>query len=151
MNTTGAIRVASWVVFIGILVLCKGFRIILCGVCHDRRGIQTDKRGVHDTEVIELLYQRRHNRFQISVLRFLQEPVKAPVRWQRAGDVEATVMCDDPVVVQIIPQIGNVSKSLASADDKSVEHGFLRKPSAPCFSTRQFDVQRTKELIVKLS
>ena len=71
MDAEGAVPVAFRVVLIGILVLCKGFRVVLCSVCHDRRGIQTDERGVHDAEVIELPYQIRHNFFQIAVPRLL--------------------------------------------------------------------------------
>ena len=43
MDAQGAVRVAFGVVFLGELVLCKGFRIILLRVCHDRRGIQANK------------------------------------------------------------------------------------------------------------
>ena len=56
MDAEGAILVTLWKVIFGILVLCKGFQVVLCSVCHDRRGIQTDERGIHDAEVIELLY-----------------------------------------------------------------------------------------------
>ena len=43
MDAEGAVRVAFRVVFLGELVLCKGFWIVLLGVCHDGRGIQANK------------------------------------------------------------------------------------------------------------
>ena len=43
VDAQSAVRVAFRVLFLGELVLCKGFRIILLRVCHDRRGIQANK------------------------------------------------------------------------------------------------------------
>ena len=43
VDAEGAVRVAFWVVFLGELVFCKGFRVVLLRVCHDRRGIQANK------------------------------------------------------------------------------------------------------------
>ena len=48
MDTQSAVRVAFWVVFLGELVFCKGFRVVLLGVRHDGCGIQTNEGGVHD-------------------------------------------------------------------------------------------------------
>lgn len=44
VDAEGAVWVAFWVVFLGKLVFCKGFGVVLFSVCHDRRGIQSDKR-----------------------------------------------------------------------------------------------------------
>ena len=43
MDTQGAIRVAFRVVLLGELAFCKGFWVVLLRVCHDGRGIQTNK------------------------------------------------------------------------------------------------------------
>ena len=43
VDAEGAVRIAFWVVFLGELVLCKGFWIVLLRVCHDGRGIQANK------------------------------------------------------------------------------------------------------------
>ena len=43
VDAEGAVRIAFRVVFLGELVLCKGFWIVLLRVCHDGRGIQTNK------------------------------------------------------------------------------------------------------------
>ena len=48
VDTQSAVRVAFGMVFLGELVLCKGFRIVLLRVCHDGRGIQANEGGVHD-------------------------------------------------------------------------------------------------------
>ena len=43
VDAEGAVRIAFRVVFLGELVLCKGFWIVLLRVCHDGRGIQANK------------------------------------------------------------------------------------------------------------
>ena len=43
VDAEGTVWVAFWVVFLGELVFCKGFRVVLLRVCHDRRGIQANK------------------------------------------------------------------------------------------------------------
>ena len=48
VDTQGAVRGAFGRVFLGELVLCKGFWIVLLRVCHDGRGIQANEGGVHD-------------------------------------------------------------------------------------------------------
>ena len=62
VDAEGAVRVTFRVAFLGKLVLYKGFWIVLSGVCHDGRGIQANKGGVHDPQFVQLLYQIRHNR-----------------------------------------------------------------------------------------
>ena len=39
----GAVQIAFGMVFLGELVLCKGFRVVLLRVCHDGCGVQTNK------------------------------------------------------------------------------------------------------------
>ena len=43
VDAEGAVRIAFRVVFLGELVFCKGFWIVLLRVCHDGRGIQANK------------------------------------------------------------------------------------------------------------
>ena len=43
VDAEGAVWVAFRVVFLGELVFCKGFRVVLLGVRHDGCGIQTNK------------------------------------------------------------------------------------------------------------
>ena len=43
VDAEGAVRIVFRVVFLGELVLCKGFWIVLLRVCHDGRGIQANK------------------------------------------------------------------------------------------------------------
>ena len=43
VDAEGAVWVAFWVVFLGELVFCKGFRVVLLRVCHDGCGVQTNK------------------------------------------------------------------------------------------------------------
>ena len=43
MDAEGAVQIAFRVVFLGELVLCKGFWVVLLRVCHDGRGIQANK------------------------------------------------------------------------------------------------------------
>ena len=43
VDAESAVRVAFRMVFLGELVLCKGFWIVLLRVCHDGRGIQANK------------------------------------------------------------------------------------------------------------
>ena len=43
VDAEGAVRIAFRVVFLGELVFCKGFRVVLLGVRHDGCGIQTNK------------------------------------------------------------------------------------------------------------
>ena len=43
MDAQSAVRAAFRVVFLGELVLCKGFWIVLLRVCHDGCGVQTNK------------------------------------------------------------------------------------------------------------
>ena len=62
MDAEGAVRIAFRVVFLGELVLCKGFWVVLLRVRHDGSGIQTNEGGVHDPQFVQLPYQVSHNR-----------------------------------------------------------------------------------------
>ena len=105
MDTEGAVRVAFWVVFLGELVFCKGFRVVLLRVCHDGRGIQANERRIRHAQLIQLPPQIGHDRLQRTVVQLPQAAVIRPVGRQRLHDVETAVVGNEPVVVQIIRQI----------------------------------------------
>ena len=50
-----------------------------------------------------------------------------------------------------IRQIGGLSKSLTLHDNKSADHGFLRKASPPGFRSGQRKIQAAKKFIIKRS
>ena len=105
MDTEGAVRVAFRVVFLGELAFRKGFWVVLLRVRHDGRGIQPDERRIHHAQLIQLLPQIGHDRFQRTVVQLPQEAVIRPVGRQRLHDIEPAVVGNEAIVVQIIHQI----------------------------------------------
>ena len=105
VDAEGAVRVAFWVVFLGELVFCKGFRVVLLRVCHDGCGIQTNERRIHHAQLIQLPHQIGHDRLQRTVVQLPQAAVIRPVGRQRLHDIEPAVVGNKPVIVQIIHQI----------------------------------------------
>ena len=105
VDAQGAIRVAFRVVFLGELVLCKGFWVVLLRVRHDGSGIQTNERRIHHAQLIQLPHQIGHDRLQRTVVQLPQAAVIRPVGRQRLHDVKAAAMGNEPIVVQIIHQI----------------------------------------------
>mgnify|MGYP007003063527 CR=1 FL=1 len=87
MDAEGAVWVAFRVVFLGELVFCKGFRVVLLGVRHDGCGIQTNERGVHDPQFVQLPYQISHDRLQRTIVQLPQAAVIGPV-----GDGSGSMM-----------------------------------------------------------
>jgi len=79
MDAEGAVRIAFRVVFLGELVLCKGFWVVLLRVRHDGCGIQTDEGCVHDPQFIQLPHQVGHDRLQRTVVQLPQAAVIRPV------------------------------------------------------------------------
>ena len=149
VDAQGAVRVAFRVVFLGELVLYKGFRVVLLGVCHDGRGIQTDEGCVHDPQFVQLLHQAGHDRFQRTVVQLPQAAVIRPVGWQRFHNVKPAVVGNEPVVVQIIHQICDLREPLTFHNDKRTDHGFLRKAAPPGCRSGQREVQAAEKLVVK--
>ena len=105
VDAEGAVRVAFWVVFLGELVFCKGFWIVLLRVRHDGCGIQTNERRIHHAQLIQLPHQIGHDRLQRTVVQLPQAAVIRPVGRQRLHDIEPAVVGNKPVIVQIIHQI----------------------------------------------
>ena len=105
VDAQSAVRVTFRVAFLGELVFCKGFRVVLLRVCHDGRGIQPDEGCIHHAQLIQLPRKVCHDRFQLAVVQLPQAAVIRPVGRQRLHDIEPAVMGNEPVVVQIIHQI----------------------------------------------
>ena len=79
MDAEGAVRIAFRVVFLGELVLCKGFWVVLLRVRHDGCGIQTNERRIHYAQLIQLPPQIDHDRLQRTVVQLPQAAVIRPV------------------------------------------------------------------------
>ncbi len=79
MDAEGAVRIAFRVVFLGELVLCKGFWVVLLRVRHDGCGIQTNERRIHHAQLIQLPPQIDHDRLQRTVVQLPQAAVIRPV------------------------------------------------------------------------
>ena len=133
MDAEGAVWVAFRVVFLGELVFCKGFRVVLLRVCHDGRGIQANERRIHHAQLIQLP----------------QEAVIGPVGRQRLHDVKAAVVGNEAVVVQIIHQICDLRETLAFHNNKRTDHGFFREAPPPGCRSGQREVQAAEKLVIK--
>lgn len=72
-----------------------------------------------------------------------------PVGWPRLHDVKGAVMGNEPVVVQIIYQIGDLREALTLHNDESAHHGFFREALPPSRRSGQREIQTAKEFIVK--
>ena len=105
MDAQGAVRVCLRAVFRFEFVLGKGLWIVLPGIRRNGRGVQADKRGVHNAQFVEFLHQAGHDFLQRPVVQLFQEPVVSPIGWQRSHNFKATVMGDEPVVIQVVRQI----------------------------------------------
>ena len=150
MDAEGAVRIAFRVVFLGELVLCKGFWVVLLRVRHDGCGIQTNERRIHHAQLIQLPHQIGHDRLQRTVVQLPQAAVIRPVGRQRLHDVKAAVMGDDAVVVQIIHQICDLRETLAFHNDKRTDHGFFGEAPPPGCRSGQREVQTAEKLVVEV-
>lgn len=54
VDAAGTIRVASCVDFLGELVLCKGFGVVLLCVCRDWSRVHANEGAVHDLQLVQL-------------------------------------------------------------------------------------------------
>ena len=68
-----------------------------------------------------------------------------------AIDIEPAIVGNEPVVVQIIPQICDLRETLAFHNDKSTDHGFLWKAPPPGCRSGQREVQTAEKLVVERS
>ena len=149
MDTRGAVWVAFRAVFLGEFAFCKGSRVVLLGVRHDGRGIQTNEGGVHDPQFVQLPYQIGHDRFQRTVVQLPKEAVISPIGRQQLHDVKAAVMGNEAIVVQIIHQICDLRETLAFHKDKSTDHGFFGEAPPPGCCPGQREVRAAEKLVVK--
>ncbi len=58
-------------------------------------------------KLVQFFHLPRHDFFQFPVVQLLEETLVSPIGWQRFHDVEAAVVSDEAVVIQIIRQIGD--------------------------------------------
>ena len=130
VDAEGAVWVAFWVVFLGELVFCKGFGVVLFSVFRDKRGIQSDKGCIQDAQLIQLLDLCLHDFLKNAVIQFPQKAVICPVRGKLFCDVEAAVVSNETIVLQIIFQIGDVAEAFALHDHKCADHGRYRVTGA---------------------
>lgn len=79
MDAERTVWISFRVVILAEFVFSEGFWIVLCGIRHVRRGIQTDERGVHHAQITELAYQQRHDALELAVFQLLDKPLKCPV------------------------------------------------------------------------
>ena len=149
VDAEGAVWVAFWVVFLGELVFCKGFRVVLLGVRHDGCGIQTNERRIYHAQLIQLPHQIGHDRFQRTVVQLPQEAVIRPVGRQWLHDVEPAVVGNEPIVVQIIHQICDLREPLTFHNDKRTDHGFFGEAPPPGCRSGQREVQTAEKLVIK--
>ncbi len=151
MNTQSAVRVGFGMVLRLELIRGKGFWIVLLCVRRNGSRVQADKGSVHNAQLVQLFHLMCHDFFQFPVVQFLEKTVISPVGWQRLHDVEAAVVSDDPVVVQIIRQIGDLRKALAFHHDKCADHCFFWEatPSGCRFGQRK--VQIREQLVIEHS
>ena len=149
VDAEGAVRVAFRAVFLGEFAFCKGFRVVLLGVRHDGRGIQTNEGDVHDPQFVQRLHQIGHDRFQRTVVQLPKEAVIRPVGRQQLHDIEAAVVGNEAIVVQIIRQICDLREALAFHNDKSTDHGFLGEALPPSCRSGQREVQTAVKLVVE--
>ena len=149
MDAEGAVRIAFRVVFLGELVLCKGFWVVLLRVRHDGCGIQTNERRIHHAQLIQLPPQIGHDRLQRTVVQLPQAAVIRPVGRQRLHDVEPAVVGNEAIVVQIIHQICDLREALAFHNDKSADHGFFGEAPPPGCRPGQREVQAAEKLVIK--
>ncbi len=108
MNAQSAVRVGFGMVLWLELIRGKGFWIVLLCVRRNGGRVQTDERSVHNAQLVQFFHLPRHDFFQFPVVQLLEETLVSPVGWQRFHDVEAAVVSDEAVVIQIIRQIGDL-------------------------------------------
>lgn len=60
-------------------------------------------------------------------------------------------MGDEPVVVQVIRQIGDLREALAFHDDKRTDHGFFREAPPSSRRSGQREIQMSEQLVIERS
>lgn len=150
VNTECAIRVAGRMVFFAEFILLEGLWIVLCGIGHDWRGVQTNKGRIYNTKLVKPLHQSGHDIFQIAVFNAFKESGVRPIRRQRLHDVKAAEVCDNAVVFQKVCKICDLIEALAFHDDKGTKHCFLGKTFTPCICVGKLKVQYAEQLVIKI-
>ena len=151
MNAQSAVRVSFGMVFRLKLIRGKGFWIVLLRVCRNRGGIQANKGTIHDTQFVEFFHLFRHDFLQFPVVLLFEKTVVSPVGWQRFCDVKTTIVSDEAVVIQVIPQICDLGKPLAFHNDECTGHRFFRETPSPGCRSGQCEIQLGKQFVIEHS
>ena len=144
------VRITARMIVLVELVWLKGFWIVLCCVCQNRRGIQANKGRIYNAKLVELPNQSGHDLFQIAVFYALEKSVIGPIGRQRPHDIETAIMRNDSIVFQVIREICDLRKALAFHHDESAEHSFLWKTSPSCIGAGKLKVQYAEPLVIEL-
>ncbi len=146
-----AVRVSFGMVLRLELILAKGFRVVLLCVRRNRGRVQANEGSVDDAQFVQLFHLLRHDLFQFPVVQLFEETVIRPIGRQRFCNVKAAVVGDDPVVIQIICQIGDLREALAFHHDERTDHRFLWEAPPPGCRSGQRKVQICEQLVIKHS
>lgn len=122
--------------------------IVLFGGGHHCSGVQPNEGSVQNPQLIQLPDQIRHDRLQLSVIRFAKESVIRPVGRQRFHDIKAAVMGDKPVIIQIVGQVGDLGEPFALHDETRRPWLLLGTPP-PGRRHGQREVQAAEEFVVE--
>ena len=85
-------------------------------------SVECYKRSIDNTHFRLLRDLRLHKLFRKLVIKIAYKAIESPVGRKRVNNIEAAVMGDDEIIVKIIDQIGNVSKTLAFHNDDGTYH-----------------------------
>lgn len=132
MHTEFTVFIRFWLVIRFEFIGCKGFRIVLRGICRNWSRVQTDKRGIHNAFTSKKQYLRFHDARKQVMAKIFKEAVKSPIRRQGTGYIKTAVMGNEKVVVQVIDKVGNHGKTFAFHNNKGTNHGMVRKAFSSC-------------------
>lgn len=125
-----AVRIRLRLIFRIELTGKKGLGVILAGISGNGSGVKSDKGSVDYALRSEKAHLFPHDPLQEGMVNFFQEAVKRPVGGQGLRDIEAAVVCDQEVVVQVIHEVGDHGKALALHHEEGTDHSVGRKPPA---------------------
>lgn len=98
---------------------------------------------------VELFHLLCHDLLQLPIVQPSKKTVISPVRRQRFHDVKAAIMGNEPVVVQVIHQVGDFRKALTLHDNERTNHSFFRKAPPPGYRSGQCKAQMCEQLVVE--
>ena len=86
-------------------------------VSRDRGGVDGDKRGVDYAELIKSFYLRRHEFLKLVVMEIFDKAFKHMISRELFRNIETAIVSYDQIVVEVIPQIGDIFKAFTLHDD----------------------------------